>query len=225
MEQPSGDGRNGDDKFRALMELYAPVREEIKARLEEFRQKWATGTDEDIFTELAFCLLTPQSRARTCWAAIESLNEKCLVIRGAPDEILGELGGVRFKFRKAEYICQARAKFSQSGKLSIKSTISGFSDPFKAREWLVENIKGLGYKEAGHFLRNIGFGDDLAILDRHILRNLLLFGVIEEIPKSMTRKAYLDIESKMRAFSKRIEIPMAELDLLLWYKEAGEIFK
>jgi N-glycosylase/DNA lyase len=153
------------------------------------------------------------------------MNEKCLVTRGMPDEILGELDGVRFKFRKAEYICEARAKFSQSGTLSIKSIISGFSDPLKAREWLVENIKGLGYKEAGHFLRNIGFGDDLAILDRHILRNLKLFGVIDEIPKSMTKRAYLDIESRMRDFSKRLGIPMAELDLLLWYKEAGEIFK
>jgi N-glycosylase/DNA lyase len=214
-----------DYKVRELMGLYAPVREKIRARLEEFKQKWVTGTDEEIFTELAFCLLTPQSRARTCWAAIESLNEKCLVMRGAPEEILGELDGVRFKFRKADYICEARARFSQSGKLSIKSTISGFSDPFKARQWLVENIKGLGYKEAGHFLRNIGFGEDLAILDRHILRNLLLFGVIEEVPKSMTKKVYLDIESRMRVFSKRLGIPMAELDLLLWYKEAGEIFK
>jgi len=207
------------------MALYAPVREKIRERLGEFKLKWETGTDEDIFTELAFCLLTPQSRARTCWAAIESMNEKCLVTRGMPDEILGELDGVRFKFRKAEYICEARAKFSQSGTLSIKSIISGFSDPLKAREWLVENIKGLGYKEAGHFLRNIGFGDDLAILDRHILRNLKLFGVIDEIPKSMTKRAYLDIESRMRDFSKRLGIPMAELDLLLWYKEAGEIFK
>jgi N-glycosylase/DNA lyase len=214
-----------DYRVRDLMALYAPVREKIRVRLGEFKLKWETGTDEDIFTELAFCLLTPQSRARTCWAAIESMNEKCLVARGMPDEILGELDGVRFKFRKAEYICEARAKFSQSGTLSIKSTISGFSDPLKAREWLVENIKGLGYKEAGHFLRNIGFGDDLAILDRHILRNLKLFGVIDEIPKSMTKRAYLDIESRMRDFSKRLGIPMAELDLLLWYKEAGEIFK
>ncbi len=214
-----------DYRVRDLMALYAPVREKIRERLGEFKLKWETGTDEDIFTELAFCLLTPQSRARTCWAAIESMNEKCLVTRGMPDEILGELDGVRFKFRKAEYICEARAKFSQSGTLSIKSIISGFSDPLKAREWLVENIKGLGYKEAGHFLRNIGFGDDLAILDRHILRNLKLFGVIDEIPKSMTKRAYLDIESRMRDFSKRLGIPMAELDLLLWYKEAGEIFK
>ncbi|HWQ19379.1 MAG TPA: N-glycosylase/DNA lyase [Methanotrichaceae archaeon] len=215
--------KHGD--IAGLMAIYAPVKDQIVDRLEEFKHKWDTGSDEEIFTELTFCLLTPQSRARTCWAAVESLKGRCLIMEGMPDEILEELDGVRFKFRKAEYICEARAKFSQSGKLSIRSTIEGFSDPFKAREWLVENIKGLGYKEASHFLRNIGFGEDLAILDRHILRNLKLFGVIEEVPKSMTKKAYLDIESRMRIFSGQIGIPMGQLDLLLWYKEAGEIFK
>jgi N-glycosylase/DNA lyase len=214
-----------DNDLESLRALYAPVRDQIQARLAEFKHKWETGSDEEIFTELTFCLLTPQSRARTCWAAVESLKGRYLIMEGQPDQILEELDGVRFKFRKAEYICEARSKFSMSGKLSIRATIEGFSDPFKAREWLVENIKGLGYKEASHFLRNIGFGEDLAILDRHILRNLKLFGVIEEVPKSITKKAYLDIESRMRTFSGQIGIPMGQLDLLLWYKEAGEIFK
>ena len=29
----------------------------------------------------------------------------------------------------------------------------------------------MSYKEASHFLRNIGFGENIAILDRHILKN------------------------------------------------------
>jgi len=80
-------------------------------------------------------------------------------------------------------------------------------------------------KEASHFLRNIGLGKDLAILDRHILKNLKEYGVINEIPKSITKKVYIAIEDKMREFSKRINIPMDELDLLFWSKETGIIFK
>lgn len=38
-------------------------------------------------------------------------------------------------------------------------------------------------------------------------------------------KKYLEIEEKMREFSVAIDIPMPHLDLLLWYKEAGEVFK
>ena len=95
----------------------------------------------------------------------------------------------------------------------------------ETREWLVSNVKGFGYKEASHFLRNIGFGSDIAILDRHILKNLKKHGVINEIPKTITKKNYFEIENRMRDFSKRSGIPMAHLDLLFWSNETGEIFK
>jgi len=49
--------------------------------------------------------------------------------------------------------------------------------------------------------------------------------VIKEVPKSLSGSKYKDIEKKMAAFSKRIDIPLSHLDLLLWYKETGEIFK
>jgi N-glycosylase/DNA lyase len=91
----------------------------------------------------------------------------------------------------------------------------------------VKNIKGIGLKEASHFIRNIGFDyeNQLAILDRHILKNLKEFGVINEIPKTLTSKKYLEIENRMKKFAERIDISLYELDLLLWSKETGIIFK
>jgi len=80
-------------------------------------------------------------------------------------------------------------------------------------------------KEATHFLRNIGLGKDLAILDRHILKNLNYYGVINELPKTLTKKKYLEIEDKMKKFSEEIKIPIDELDLLFWSEETGKIFK
>jgi N-glycosylase/DNA lyase len=50
-------------------------------------------------------------------------------------------------------------------------------------------------------------------------------GVIQETPSSLTKKRYLEIEEKVRRFSKELGIPMADLDLLLWSKETGWIFK
>jgi len=41
----------------------------------------------------------------------------------------------------------------------------------------------------------------------------------------LTKKRYLEIEEKVRRFSREIDIPMGELDLLLWSKETGWIFK
>jgi N-glycosylase/DNA lyase len=216
------EGEMRDFGTEELMDLYVPVKAQIVSRLEEFRRIWAEGSDEDLFRELVFCLLTPQSRARTCWAAVERLVRKSIIKTGSAEEIHKELVGVRFSERKAEYICLARKMFSSQ---SLRATLEGFSSPFAAREWLVQNVKGLGYKEASHFLRNIGLGEELAILDRHILKNLMLLGIIKEVPASLSKKTYLEIEKRMTAFSENVGITMGHLDLLLWYKEAGEIFK
>lgn len=205
-----------------LMDLYAPVKELIKTRLGEFRQIWESASEEELFQELVFCLLTPQSKAKTCWKAVQRLTRKCMIAEGEPLLVQEELVGVRFNKRKAEYICLARAMFYEK---PLRTTLAEFSSPFDAREWLVNNVLGLGYKEASHFLRNIGLGEELAILDRHILKNLALLGVIDEMQGSPTKKAYLQIEKKMTNFSRHVGIPMGELDLLLWYKEAGEVFK
>jgi N-glycosylase/DNA lyase len=93
------------------------------------------------------------------------------------------------------------------------------------REWLVKNVLGLGYKEASHFLRNIGKNDGLAILDRHILRNLNRLGVIDSIPKSISKKHYLEIERCFSKFSLDLGIALDELDLVFWSMETGEIRK
>jgi len=213
------------DKIEEIVAFHRIQKEKIEARLADFRRIWAEGSDRDLFAELAFCILTPQSRARTCWPAIERLRCGDLLFVGTADEILDELKNVRFKERKARYIVSARNQFTKDGQLSIRSILEVFSDPFALREWLVENVMGLGYKEAGHFLRNVGLGEDLAILDRHILKNLVLLGVIDEIPKSLTKKRYLDIEQRMIAFSNETKIPMGHLDMVLWSRETGEIFK
>jgi N-glycosylase/DNA lyase len=144
---------------------------------------------------------------------------------GNAKQIEPYLKQVRFGDSKARYIVEARKTFSKNGNLRLKSHIQSYYNPFELREWLVDNVKGLGYKEASHFLRNIGLGEEFAILDRHILRNLVKLHVIPEIPVSITKKRYLDMEEKLRIFANKIGIPMGELDLLFWSKETGWIFK
>ena len=146
-------------------------------------------------------------------------------MKGEANEIQPQLNDVRFGDSKARYIVEARATFTKDGKLFLKSHLSSFGNPFELREWIVENVKGLGYKEASHFLRNVGLGDEFAILDRHILRNLKRLDVIVEVPVSITKKRYLEIEEKLRRFSREIGIPLADLDLLFWSRETGWIFK
>jgi N-glycosylase/DNA lyase len=107
--------------------------------------------------------------------------------------------------------------------LDIKDRITKLEE-FQAREWLVKNIKGLGYKEASHFLRNVGY-KNLAILDRHIVNLMLEHGYIEEKPKSLNRKIYTELENIFKKIADKLKMSMAELDMYMWYMKTGKVLK
>jgi len=206
-----------------LAARHSRKKHEIKRRLREFASLRTAG-DREIFAELCFCILTPQSRAVYCDKAVRELKDAGILFKGDRQAIRSRLQRVRFPNNKASYLVAARDRFSTAEAIDIKSKLEAV-DILKTRDWLVRNVKGLGYKEASHFLRNIGLGADIAILDVHILRNLKKYRVIKEIPASISKKAYLDIENRMRRFAGRIGIPLGELDLLFWSNETGFVFK
>lgn len=215
-----------NEYFYEIEKIYKEKQKEIEKRLKEFKEIWERGSNEDIHAELSFCILTPQSKAVNAWKAITTLRENGLLFNGSAEDIVEYLNIVRFKNNKAKYLVALREQMqNKKGEIITKDFFNSITDVKEKREWIVKNIKGMAYKEAGHFLRNVGFGKEIAILDRHILKNLVKLEVIEDVPKSLTPKLYLEIEEKMKAYCKFISIPMDSLDLLLWYKEAGEIFK
>ncbi|WP_413854370.1 N-glycosylase/DNA lyase [Candidatus Ruminimicrobium bovinum] len=201
------------------------AKEKIEERIKHFRKVFEKGSDNAVFAELAFCLFTPQSKAVSCWKAVNTLYDKKLLFKANCDEIAKNINNVRFQNNKAKFLVQARDKFSLNGKLNIKNKLKSFDDIKELRKWIIDNIKGIGYKEAGHFLRNIGLGLDLAILDRHILKNLKYYGAIDEIPETLTVRKYLETEQMMVGFCNKIKIPMAHIDLLFWAMQTGGIFK
>ena len=201
------------------------AKEPISERVQHYKDVFIKGNDEAIFAELAFCIFTPQSKALSCWKAINILNDKKLLFTASAKEISKNINNVRFQNNKANFLVQARKQFTSNGKLNIKKFLKSFDNPVTLRKWIIDNIKGIGYKEAGHFLRNIGLGLDLAILDRHILRNLKFYNAIDEIPSTLTPKIYLETEQKMIDFCKDIKIPMSHMDLLMWAMQTGGIFK
>ncbi|NOR45023.1 MAG: N-glycosylase/DNA lyase [Candidatus Delongbacteria bacterium] len=213
-----------NNNIKELQNIYKTIEKDTTARIDQFKSILENYTEDQIFAELCFCLFTPQSKAVSCWSSIERLVAKDLLLNGTAPEIINEIKGVRFHNNKTGYLLEVRERYLNGDLKGLKNFLTA-AKPFELREWLFTNIKGYGIKEASHFLRNAGLGDELAILDRHILKNLVIFGVIEEIPKALNKKVYYDIEKKMKTFSKKIKIPMDHLDLLFWYKEAGEIFK
>lgn len=212
------------EKHDEILKIHKEIKKGIEKAIKGYKKAWE-GTEKEVFAEMAFCILTPQSKAKKAWQAISNLVENGLLYEGEPEEIVDFLNIVRFKNNKSRYLVELRELMTKDGKLQPKKILSEIGDTFEKRKWILKNIKGMGLKEANHVLRNLGFGENIAILDRHVLRNLKALNVIDEIPKTVTEKKYYEIEEKMREYSEFSKIKMDELDLVLWYKEAGEIFK
>ena len=168
--------------------------------------------------------MTPQSKAEACDEIVRTLRGNGLLFEGSEEEIRPYLKKTRFYKTKSKFLLEARRLFKGNGTFRLKERLDP-GDVHATREWLVRRVKGFGYKEASHFLRNIGLGEELAILDIHLLRRLKKLGILRTLPTSLTRKRYLAIEKKLTHFSHRIRIPLAHLDLLLWYLETRRIFK
>ena len=204
----------GVEELRASFELR---KAQIRKRLEDF----AAVLPDDYFFELVYCLLTPQSSAVNAGRAVEELRRAG--VQGDPGECVRILADpahyIRFHNTKAKRIGEAERMFAR-----IAHQVSNGSTSHELREWLVNNVQGLGWKEASHFLRNIGHRN-LAILDRHILRNLKRHTVLRTLPTTLTKRRYLRIEEQFRLFADAVGISMDELDLLFWSTETGRILK
>ena len=212
------------EKNEEILKIYKIIKPEIKKAIKGYKKAW-NKSEKEIFAEIAFCILTPQSKAKNAWSAITTLVENNLLYTGSSSEIVEYLNIVRFKNNKSKYLIELRNLMTKNKKLQPKKILSEIGDTLEKRKWILKNIKGMGLKEASHVLRNLGFGENIAILDRHILRNLKELNIIDNIPKTITEKKYYEIEEKMRNYSKFCKIDMDKLDLVLWYKEAGEVFK
>lgn len=150
-----------------------------------------------------------------------------LLLEGHQEELTRALQGVhRYPAARPGYIVVTRAYLLEDCGLRLRERLAGFMDSHARRDWLAKEkrIKGLGYKEASHFLRNIGLSG-YGILDKHILRSLAELGVIESPQPPTTRTGYLETEKRLRTFADQMRIDFDELDLVLWSMKTGEILK
>lgn len=188
----------------------------VDSRINEFKEL-NKKSNEELFKELCFCILTANFNAEKSIKIQDEIGECFLTSsEGKLAKKLKDLGH-RFPSMRAQYITE-----SLRCKDHLKMTINSHNGE-GLRKWIVNNVKGLGYKEASHFLRNIGF-DDYAIIDFHIIDLLSRYNLIKK-PKALTKKRYLEIEDLLKEIAKKTNLSLAELDLYLWYMETGKILK
>lgn len=195
------------------------IKKVIDEKMSSFENLGKKSSNE-IFKELCFCFMTANFSAQGGINIQNEINNDFLTLseKDLAQKLL-ELGH-RFPNARAKYIIESRKH-----KNTLKEILQNFPDEFSAREWIVKNIKGIGMKEASHFLRNIGY-KNLAIIDFHIIDLLAKHNLIEKPKnKSLTPKKYLEIENILEEIAQKTNLNLGELDLYLWYEETGKILK
>ncbi len=216
--------------------IEADVYKHIRQRIKEFKKLGEKGETlfnfkpyidleykADIFSELSFCLLTANFSAERGIRIQANIGIEGFK-KFSVDELTNKLKmyGHRFPQQRAERIAGARSKIEKLLKIlkeedpkTIRRLIANPSSPLK--------IKGMGYKEASHFLRNIGF-KNIAILDRHVIRFLVSNKLIKPF-KTLTPKIYEETEKRVEDISREMNMDMATLDLIVFYKATGKVLK
>jgi N-glycosylase/DNA lyase len=208
-----------------IKQAYAERGDKIRARLAEFDLVWQQESDERIWEEMVYCFFTAGCSARMGLRSIEAVRP--LLLRGTHEELMNALVGFhRYPRARAGYVVASREFLTEHCAFELRKKLRSFDASLERRDWLVreKGIKGLGYKEASHFLRNIGL-KGYAILDKHILRSLAELKIIDDPKPPNTRRAYLTIEEKLKNLALLSEIDFDELDLVLWSMKTGEILK
>ncbi len=204
---------------RELLELYKLKKEEIQNRLLEFKQAFQKVDDRQIFRELSFCILSSGVGPKTADQCMNAIGEK--LVDGEKDELLECIEAIhKYAENASRYIVFTREYLKKEHGFLLKSLVSSFEDRVERREFFAKNpgIKGLGYMQASHFLRNLGFSG-YAILDRNNLASLFELGVIGETKYPLTKKKYLETESLMTQAAHELGIGLDEFDLLLWSRK------
>lgn len=218
-------------KKSEIKKQYREKREEIDSRLKEFKDL-RDSSEERKFLELTFVLLTSRTGAEKAWEAANKLQSSDLLLSGGTgdiEQILDE-HEVQYPENKAEFIVENREKLSQptladpEKKLKISDRIDA-EDLDSSRRWFVENVKGISWKGASHFLRNIGYGNSFAIISSHIAGQLYELELKEDPDPVDNEEEYLELEQRLQELSEDLGIDIKALDLVLWSMKTGKVFR
>jgi N-glycosylase/DNA lyase len=175
--------------------------------------------------ELVACLIGGASRYEHAAAASQSI---CLNLPAPWTITASELGTLRSRVERGDipvptrfprahshYILAAIDSIYVNGD-GLCSLIADHATPPVARATLVQALQGIGPKQASLLLLNLGVTDDLAVLDRHILRYMGWIGLRsnEQPPRSL--REYEGIEDDFRSHCRLLGHAMIDVDRAVW---------
>lgn len=198
-----------------VLEHYENVREDAEKRLKEF-QTVNKQDEEALFEELTFCVFAANSSADMAEKAVRLL--KPVLHTGNKQKYVERVQGkVRFHTVRSKYLAE---NHTYTQKEPLKELIQSKTP----RKKLIKNLKGIGMKEASHFLRNTGHRG-YAILDKHIRKTGKQISIFEDKTYPNTYTKYVEKEQKMKEWCETHNLNIDVLDLALWSFNTGNIKK
>lgn len=216
--------RRFDGTIRTLCPL---IEKEIKKRATRYLNEY------ELRRELIGCILGSQVRYEMAVAATENLESAGLLGDawwcGIADDrfeshvlkvLVGRSNGLRhvgsYRFPKvrAKQLTQARNVLAR---VPLASRLADSDAAAQLRRTLIDDIPGLGPKQASMFLRNIGKSYDLAILDTHVLRFIDMQGLLPlKKARINTVKGYEEAEQIVIEYATTLGYPVGYLDWAIW---------
>lgn len=194
---------------------------------------WTERSEAELYREVVACILGSQVSFEMAMAATDALEDDGLLNYSDDREDYKERvtqvlhqhlnrpewqrsRRYRFPNARGESIANTAAIFYENGG-SIKGFLERCDDPLMVRRLLVKNAKGIGPKQASMVLRNLGFSQELAILDSHLLRFMNMRGLRQaSSPSVSTLKNYEKSEKDFLAYSSQTGWPAGILDQAIW---------
>ena len=198
---------------------------------------WFQMSEEQLLFELISCILGSQVPYESALAAAQEIRQADLLkmpvqkytLNEYENNILtilktplcyqnGSLAHQKYRFPKTKSDQISRtvwAIYSNIG--SLKCIFNSMEEDKKIRRKLVKIAVGIGPKQASLFLRNVGYSKDLAILDKHVLCFMRIFGFIDNRVTSVPSiSSYEKYEAKLVNYAVSLGLSLGYLDYAIW---------
>ena len=198
---------------------------------------WFLASEAELLFELVACILGSQVSYEVALAAAEEIRNGGLlenpikqycfpVYEKAIYDILGQPlhnpgwapTGRRYRFAKIKANQISRTISAvYSNDSSLQGRLRACKTAREARRSIIEVGIGIGPKQASLFLRNIGFTEELAILDTHLLRFMRLFGLLHQSIRPISSlQNYETLEYRLRNYAKNAGYSLGCVDQAIW---------
>jgi N-glycosylase/DNA lyase len=128
-------------------------------------------------------------------------------------------GSYRFPRLRANQLAKLRLRLHSS---SLSEMINKKKGSVELRAWLVDELPGIGPKQASMFLRNIGYSYDLAILDSHVVKFLERVKLLKSKTFLSTLSGYEKTEKVMKNYAVEVGQPVGVVDWAIWITMKAE---